>query len=183
MLVWRIYDHKAAYAMQPNFDPLDGHGAALYPGRWNRAGLPLVYTSQTPELAMLELLTKLTPATFGVRLAVEIELPAAARIEDATPAVAELLLRGRSRQDSQDRDHDHSQAQGDDDLRELGSSWALSGRSLALKVPSAVLPVSFNYLLNPVHPHAKGLKVTRQVQVSLDPRLLPPPTAVRDDRR
>jgi RES domain-containing protein len=157
VVVWRIYDHRAAYALQPNFDPLAGQGAALYPGRWNRAGLPMVYTSQTPELAMLELLTKVTPATFGVRMAVEIELPANARVEDATPSVLEMLLRGQ-----------------DDDLREAGSSWALAGRSLVLKVPSAVVPVSFNYLLNPSHPHAKGLRVVRQVQVSLDPRLLPP---------
>jgi len=162
VLAWRIYDHRAAYALQPNFDPLDGQGAALYPGRWNRAGLPLVYTSQTPELAMLELLTKVTPATFGVRMAVEIELPADARVEDATPAVLELLLQGR-----------------EEDLREVGSSWALAGRSLALKVPSAVLPVSSNYLLNPAHPQAKGLRVVRQVPVSLDPRLLPAPERER----
>lgn len=163
MLVWRICDHRAAYALQPSFDPLDGQGAALYPGRWNRAGQPMVYTSQTPELAMLELLAKVTPATFGVRLAVEIELPAGARVEDAAPAVLETLLRGQ-----------------DDDLREVGSSWALAGRSLALKVPSAVLPVSFNYVLNPAHPQATGLKVLRQVQVSLDPRLLSPATAERE---
>lgn len=156
MVVWRIYDHRAAYALQPTFDPLDGHGAALYPGRWNRAGLPMVYTSQTPELAMLELLTKLTPVTFGVRMAVEIELPADARIEDATPAVLEMLLHGK-----------------DDDLRELGSDWALAGRSLALKVPAAVMPVSSNYLLNPAHHQARELRVVRQVPVSLDPRLLP----------
>ncbi len=162
MVVWRIYDHTAAYALQPTFDPLDGQGAALYPGRWNRAGLLMVYTSQTPELAMLELLTKVTPATFGVRMAVEIALPATARVEDATPVALELLLRGQ-----------------DDDLRNVGSSWALAGRSLALKVPSAALPVSFNYLLNPAHPHARGLTVLRQVQVSLDPRLLPQTTEER----
>ena len=155
MVVWRIYDHRAAYALQPTFDPLDGHGAALYPGRWNRAGLPMVYTSQTPELATLELLTKVTPVTFGVRMAVEIGLPETARIEDATPAVLEMLLHGR-----------------DEDLEEMGSSWALSGRSLALRVPAAVMPVSFNYLLNPAHPQAKELRVVRQVPVSLDPRLL-----------
>lgn len=157
MVVWRIYDHRAAYALQPNFDPLDGQGAALYPGRWNRAGLPVLYTSQTPELAMLELLTRLTPATFGLRMAVEIALPVDARIEDATPKVLEMLLHGRA-----------------DDLREVGSSWALENRSLALKVPAAVLPISYNYLLNPAHPQAKLLKVLRQVPVSLDPRLVSP---------
>jgi len=155
MRVWRIYDHQAAHALQPAFDPLDGHGAALYPGRWNRPGVPLVYTSQSPELAMLELLTKVTPATFGVRMAVEIELPADARVEDATSKVLETLLRGAEQ-----------------DLRELGSSWAVAGRSLALAVPSAVMPLSRNYLLNPAHPQAKALRVVRQVPVSVDPRLL-----------
>lgn len=161
MRVWRIYDHHAAYALQPTFDPLDGHGAALYPGRWNRQGVPMVYTSQSPELAMLELLTKVTPAAFGVRMAVEIELPPGARVEDAAPKVMEQLLRGV-----------------EDDLRELGSSWALSGRSLALAVPSAVMPLSSNYLLNPSHPQAKALHVVRQVPVSIDPRLLAVATEV-----
>lgn len=155
MRVWRIYDHHAAYALQPNFDPLDGHGAALYPGRWNRQGVPMVYTSQSPELAMLELLTKVTPATFGVRMAVEIELPTQAKLEDAEPRVLESLLRGV-----------------EEDLRELGSAWAISGRSLALAVPSAVMPLSRNYLINPTHPHAKALRIVRQVPVSVDPRLL-----------
>lgn len=155
MRVWRIYDHHAAFTLQPTFDPLDGHGAALYPGRWNRQGVPLVYTSASPELAMLELLTKITPRTFGVRMAVEIELPEDARIEDATPGMLEALLRGPQ-----------------EDLREIGSSWALAGRSLALAVPSAVMPLSLNYLLNPTHPQAKGLRITRQVPVSIDKRLL-----------
>lgn len=155
MRVWRIYDHQAAYALQPTFDPLDGHGAALYPGRWNRRGIPMIYTSTSPELAMLELLTKITPPTFGVRMAVEIELPDDATIEDASSTVLANLLRGSQ-----------------EDLRELGSSWALATRSLALAVPSAVMPLSLNYLLNPRHPQAKRLRIVRQVPISLDERLL-----------
>src|SRR5690606_18622625 len=103
---------------------------------------------------MLELLTKVTPVTFGVRMAVEIELPADARVEDATPSVLEQSLRAS-----------------EDDLRELGSSWALAGRSLALAVPSAVMPLSLNYLLNPSHPQARRLRVVRQVPISIDKRL------------
>lgn len=87
MRVWRIYDREAAYALLPNFDPLDGQGAALYPGRWNKAGVRMVYTSQSPELAMLELLTKLNPAAFRVCLAVEIDVPADAWVQDAVPAM------------------------------------------------------------------------------------------------
>jgi RES domain-containing protein len=36
--------------------------------------------------------------------------------------------------------------------RDLGSSWAASGRSLALRVPSVVVEGDWNLLLNPKHP-------------------------------
>ena len=154
MRVWRIYDPKASYALHTNFDPLDGQGAALYPGRWNRKGVRMLYASASPELAMLELLTKLTPATFGVRLALEIKLPGDVLTEDAAPAMLKHLLHGE-----------------DNDTQSYGSTWVAEERSLVLKVPSAVLPVSANYLVNPLHPQAKRLKTLQQVEVSMDPRL------------
>lgn len=155
MRVWRLFDYRTSYALHPNFDPLDGQGAALYPGRWNQRGVRLLYTSQSPELAMLELLTKLTPATFGTRLALEIALPQETQVQDATPVMLEHLLRGEN-----------------DDTQIYGSSWVAEARTLVLKVPSAVLPVSFNYLINPAHPQAKQLEILRQVEVSLDSRLV-----------
>lgn len=154
MRVWRIYDPEAAFALQPNFDPLDGQGAALYPGRWNSVGVRMLYTSQSPELAMLELLTKMNTASFGIRLAIEIEVPEDARVHDAAPAVIGQLFRGESTQ-----------------TQHYGSDWATKRQSLVLKVPSAVVPVSSNYLINPLHPQAKDLKIVRQVEVSIDPRL------------
>ncbi len=153
-----MYDHRASYARQSGFDPLDGHGSALYPGRWNAVGVRMVYASQTPELAMLELLTKLTPATFGRRMAIEIDVPDDTRIEDAAPPMIEHLLRSE-----------------DDDTQAFGSAWVAQVRSLVLRVPAAVLPISSNYLLNPLHPEAHRLRILRQVEVTMDPRLLAPP--------
>lgn len=155
MRVWRLYDPEAAYALLPNFDPLDGQGAALFPGRWNKAGVRLVYTSQSLELAMLELLTKLNPVAFGTRLAVEIDIPDDTRVQDAAPVMLGHLLRGE-----------------ESDTQSYGSGWVARGQSLVLRVPSPVLPVSSNYLINPLHPHAKRLRVVRQVEVGMDPRLL-----------
>ena len=155
MRVWRIYDHGAVYALLTNFDPLDGQGAALYPGRWNQAGVRMVYTSASPELAMLELLTKLTPAAFGVRIAVEIDVPDDPPVQDAAPMMLGHLLRGEDR-----------------DTQSYGSQWASQRQSLSLKVPAAVLPISSNYLLNPLHPQARRLKIVRQLEVSMDPRLI-----------
>lgn len=36
--------------------------------------------------------------------------------------------------------------------RDFGTRWAEEQRSVILKVPSAVIPMEFNYLLNPRHP-------------------------------
>jgi RES domain-containing protein len=33
-----------------------GSGAARYGGRWNRVGTPVIYTSQSPSLAALEIM-------------------------------------------------------------------------------------------------------------------------------
>jgi len=115
----------------------------------------MVYTFQSPELAMLEILTKLNPSAFGVRMAVEVEVPDDAPVQDAAPAMLGHLMGGE-----------------DSDTRTYGSDWAVKGQSLVLKVPSAVLPVSSNYLINPLHPQAKRLRVVRQVEVSMDPRLV-----------
>jgi RES domain-containing protein len=48
--VWRICN-KARLA-----DAFDGRGAAEYPGRWNNAGVAVVYTAESRSLASLEVL-------------------------------------------------------------------------------------------------------------------------------
>ncbi len=55
--------------------------------------------------------------------------------------------------------------------RSLGSSWARSRRSVALAVPSAVLPLEIVYLLNPDHPNFASVKIGEPVSFSFDPRL------------
>ena len=47
MLVYRLV--RRPYASQ-----LDGYGAALFGGRWNSVGLPVIYTAQHRSLAVLE---------------------------------------------------------------------------------------------------------------------------------
>nr|WP_281257374.1 RES family NAD+ phosphorylase [Merismopedia glauca] len=37
-------------------------------------------------------------------------------------------------------------------LQEIGEEWIRVQRSPILKVPSAIVPVEFNYILNPEHP-------------------------------
>jgi RES domain-containing protein len=53
----------------------------------------------------------------------------------------------------------------------FGADWIKSGRSVAARVPSAVVPGEFNYLLNPTHPDFKRVKIGAAEPFSFDPRL------------
>ena len=88
-------------------------------------------------------------------MAVKVDVPDGALIQDAAPVMLGHLLRDE-----------------DDDTQAYGSSWSARGQSLILKVPSATLPISSNYLINPLHPQAKQLRIVRQVEVTMDPRLV-----------
>lgn len=57
--------------------------------------------------------------------------------------------------------------------RAIGDKWLRQQRSLALIVPSAVLPDSKNILLNPQHPDSLQLRLISQQPFTFDPRLRP----------
>lgn len=52
-----------------------------------------------------------------------------------------------------------------------GDAWAEEGRSLVLRVPSVVLPMSFNYLVNPGHPRFDARTVTAHGPFEYDARI------------
>ncbi len=41
----------------------------------------------------------------------------------------------------------------------LGQAWLAAGRSLALRVPSVLVPQEYNLLLNPVHPEFREVSL------------------------
>ncbi len=136
-----------------------GSGARLFPGRWNLAGIPMVYASGSVALATLEMLVHLNSDDdlTGYRL-FRVELPARA-VE--IPSSKKLP------------------AGWDDEpipeiSRKFGTRWFLGQRSLALRVPSAVVPHDFNYFLNPTHPDFSQIKIGRAEKFPFDPRLWPP---------
>lgn len=55
--------------------------------------------------------------------------------------------------------------------RDFGTAWARAGRSLALSVPSLVMPHDRNVILNPRHPRMHEVYEVKRERVSLDPRL------------
>jgi RES domain-containing protein len=57
-------------------------------------------------------------------------------------------------------------------LQTIGSSWLMSGRTAALNVPSAVITVECNFLLNPRHPEVQRVRILSDEAFSFDTRLL-----------
>jgi RES domain-containing protein len=53
----------------------------------------------------------------------------------------------------------------------IGDEWLAAGQTLALAVPSTIVPEESNYVLNPAHPRFGSLKFGRPMPFLLDPRL------------
>lgn len=145
--VWRLVKEKHIETA------FDGEGARLFGGRWNSAGLPVVYTSESLALATLETLVHLDAAApLPQFLAFSLAVPISA-IEAAPPETG------------------GSPALALAESRKIGDRWLKSGRSLALWVPSAIVPMERNLLLNPAHPGFDQLELSEPITFPFDPRL------------
>jgi RES domain-containing protein len=152
MRVWRI-------CRKPYVDTaLDGIGGMYTSGRWHSKGNPIVYTASSAALAALEVLVHVDPLTAPADLRLlAIELPDDLSIEVLEPIT---LPEGW-----------HS-VPAPAALQTLGSSWLTSGRTAALNVPSKVIKVECNFLLNPRHPEVQRVGILSDEAFSFDTRLL-----------
>ncbi len=149
LTVWRICIRRYA--------DLDGEGARLYGGRWNRAGVRLVYTSESLSLAALESFVNLdTDLAPDDLVSVRVRIPESLSIERL--AVEDLPADWRS--------YPAPLA-----LQALGSGWAKRGDTAVLAVPSAVIPQEWNYLLNPEHGDFARISAAKPRPFSFDPRM------------
>jgi RES domain-containing protein len=136
---------------------LDGEGARRAGGRWNSPGVPVVYTSGTLSLAVLELLAHTDPDLVPDDLrAFEIEVP--------DSLTADVLDAGKL--PSNWRKLPNHPA-----CRAIGDSWVKRQNHAILGVPSALVPEELNYLINPTHPDAARIRVARDRAFSFDSRL------------
>lgn len=150
MRVWRICKARHAAAA------FSGEGARLYSGRWNSAGVRIVYTSTSLALAALEFFVHLDPSVAPDDLvSVAATLPPDISIEKIL--VEELP------KDWHLVEHPA--------LQKLGNGWAASLRSIALEVPSAVVDQEWNVLLNPAHPEFSRIAVDASKPWSFDRRM------------
>ncbi len=59
--------------------------------------------------------------------------------------------------------------------RRYGHGWSTSLRSMAIYVPSVIIPVEYNVLLNPIHPAFQDVTWNEPKSFEFDPRLLRSP--------
>ncbi len=136
---------------------LSGKGARLGGGRWNHKGTAVIYTAENRSLAAMEALVHMMSPDFLIgRKMVSIGLPAS--IVPKGIDVASLPKDWRKYPPALI-------------LASLGTTWARSGESLLLRVPSAVIPHEFNILINPAHPDMKSVKVVAIEDFVYDERL------------
>ncbi len=149
--VWRLL------AARYTDDAFDGEGARLFGGRWNHGGTPMVYTSSSLSLAALELFVHLEPETAPDDLvAIRATLPSELPIPKLTPAALPKSWRTYPAAES---------------LKSLGTRWAQSRDSLALWVPSSIIPTERNLLINPRHPESHRIQVETVEPFHFDPRM------------
>jgi len=144
MFLWRISNHEG----------LDGRGGLLASARWHTQGRPIVYLAASPAGALVEVL-------------VNLELDAA-RLPGSY-----RLLKAEAPDDIQVRRVESLPEGWKDDLavsRSVGDEWLAGGESALLEVPSAILPETFNVLLNPHHPDGGRIRVVGQQAYPYDRR-------------
>jgi len=148
--VWRLV--TARYAATA----FSGEGARLYGGRWNRKGVPMVYTAGSQSLAVLEALVQDQPLRARY-LMIPAILPKSLNIERV--AAERLPANWRSLATREE-------------LQAIGGEWAKARSSAVLAVPSAVIPAETNYLLNPLHPQFGRIEIGDTQELVTDVRLL-----------
>lgn len=143
MRLWRISGHA----------DLSGRGGVISAGRWNLVKTPMVYCTDHPATALLEILVHVDaedlPSDYQLLV---IDLP-----DTAAVAVPDLPPNWK------------------DDVqftRRIGTDFIAAGIHAAMEIPCVIVPFTKNYLLNPVLLARDGIAITGVTQHPIDTRLL-----------
>jgi RES domain-containing protein len=130
---------------------LSGEGASRYGGRWNSKGVPVIYTAESRIMAVLELVIRqpIDKICSDFRI-----LPIQAPDNFMQPKIPADWK--------------------EDELitQRLGDGLLRNKDNLIIKVPSALLSNSYNYLINPLSAAIKEVKILKPELILLDDRLL-----------
>lgn len=140
---------------------MSGTGARLHGGRWNEKGVSVIYAAESRALAALESLVHypiaLAPHDLSIcQIVIPDDVPVTKLRKSALPA-------------------DWKANPPEAGTMDIGTRWALAGKTLLLMVPSVVVSDEYNVLINPQHGDFRRIR-KRTSAFEFDPRL----TSARD---
>jgi len=150
MILYRLT--RCVYA-----EDLSGTGGRIFGGRWHSIGKSGIYLASSRALALLEVLVHLQPLMIPDDYClVEIEVP-----EDSISQVNFENLPPNWKDVSPPIE-----------LKAFGDAFLKRGTHLMMKVPSSIVPMEHNYLLNPFHREMKKVKIVKHEPFDFDSRLV-----------
>ena len=150
MIVFRISSCKY-------ITDLSGKGAEKCGGRWNTIGVPVVYTSASRALCTAEIAVHLPLGILPENYCIaEIKIPDTLKIKEILP---------------EDLPVGWQESPPVYETQILGNKLLLQNKYAILKMPSAVVPGDFNYLINPLHKDFKKIKFLKSAPFQFDVRL------------
>lgn len=134
---------------------LSGQGARLYGGRWNPPGIPVIYTSSSISLALLELIANSGSLEYLQHIhLMELQVP-------------DDLVRSAHRFDQLKKNWYHDI----DYTQWMGKQMLQSAQSLLCACPSAIVTQEWNYLVNPLHAAIRKVSLRAAQHFHFDERL------------
>lgn len=115
----------------------DGEGAYRFGGRWNSRGTRVIYAAGSLALAALEMLVHLNDDEMLFKysyITAKIPPELILKIEDFRPLPANW-----------------NESPAPLAAQEIGDEWVRSSASAVLEIPTSIVPLERNYLLNPAH--------------------------------
>lgn len=148
MLVYHLGNTKYAHS-------LSGEGAKLHGGRWNLVGVPCIYTAESISLCVLEYAANVRLEELPQNLSITTyELPAKSWKETAPATLPK----------------NWQEVPAPEETKIFGSEL-LRQNCLAIKLPSAVIPAEFNFILNPLADNFNLVKIVSIQPFSIDRRI------------
>lgn len=134
----------------------DGEGARLVGGRWTSAGRRAVYTASSTSLAILETLAHVDTQSMPDLVVFRIGVPE--NLDRAEIFIEDLPKGWRT-------------VPGPQELTAIGDEWIAAGDTALLVVPSALVPIEANVVINPEHDDFLELDISQPFNLPLDKRL------------
>jgi RES domain-containing protein len=140
------------------YPDLSGEGGLGASGRWHTEGRLNVYLADCPAGALLERIVHMTDMVEDAILPRFYQL-----LQIAVPdelAIKSLTVLAPTDWREQP-----------EFTRSIGDAWLASQETALARVPSAIAPHTWNYLLNPAHPDARQVRVAEVIKERFDNRL------------